>query len=102
MTEDNDPNDLLGRPNGYKAAAVIKDPRLDEPCDDLGVDCGVTIEEWDSAEDAKDRSDYIQGLLEEAPMLGSEYHYLDGPILVRVTGELSPSVAEEYEKALKD
>lgn len=34
------------RPNGYKAAVVIKDPRLDEASDDLGVDCGVNIEEF--------------------------------------------------------
>ncbi|HYG93231.1 MAG TPA: hypothetical protein VD859_06535 [Nocardioides sp.] len=100
MTEDTDPNDLLGRPNGYEAAVVIKDPRLDEPCDDLGVDCGVTIEEWGDADDAEDRSEYIQGLLEEVSMFGSEYHYFDGPLLVRVTGELTPSEAEEYEAAL--
>jgi len=97
ITEDNDPNDLLGRPNGYVAAIVIKDSRLADCGDDLGVDCGATVEEWPDAEAAKARADYIASLQKDSPMLGSEYHYLDGPVLVRVSGELKPSEAKEYE-----
>ena len=79
---------------------MYKRQRLDEPCSDLGIECGVTVEQWASAGDAEDRSDYILTILDDAPMLGSEYHYLDGAILVRVTGELPPSAAKEYETAL--
>ncbi|SES67589.1 hypothetical protein SAMN04488546_0078 [Geodermatophilus poikilotrophus] len=34
------------------------------------------------------------------PIAGTEYHHLTGPILVRVTGELPPSVTTEYEAAV--
>lgn len=97
ITEDNDPNDLLGRPNGYIAATVLKDSRLADCGDDLGVDCGATVEEWPDAEAVKVRADFIAGLQKDSPLLGSEYHYLDGPVLVRVSGELKPSEAEGYE-----
>ncbi len=100
ITEDNDPNDMIGRPNGYEAATALKDGRVDDCGDDLGVDCGATVEEWDDAEAAQDRSDYIQGLPEDSPLLGSEYHYVVENVLVRVTGDLTPSEAEEYEAAV--
>jgi hypothetical protein len=101
ITEDNDPNDLLGRPNGYVAAVVLEDPRLEGCGAGLGVDCGATIEEWPVADAAQQRAEYIATLQEEAPILGSEYHYLDGAVLVRVSGELKPSEAEEYEAAVE-
>lgn len=98
VTEDNDPNNKIGRPNGYVSAAVIYDEALD--CgEDLGVDCGATVEVWSSADAAKERSEYIQGLQESSPMLGSEYNYLDGATLLRVSGDVKPSVAKEYEAA---
>ena len=97
ITEDNDPNDLIGRPTGYVSAAVIYDEGAE--CDELGSDCGATVEVWRSAEEAQDRSDYIQGILEASPILGTEYNYLDGAVLLRVSGELKPSVASEYEAA---
>lgn len=98
ITEDNDPNDLIGRPGGYIAAAVIEDDRL--PCDNgLGADCGATIEQFETPEAAQERSDYIQGLMGADGPLGTEYNYVDGDLLLRVTGELKPSEAEEYEAA---
>lgn len=100
ITEDNDPNDLIGRPNGYVAAVVLKDGRVADCGSDLGVDCGATLEEWPDAAAAKKRSDYIQDILAGSSMLGSEYHYFVGAVLVRVTGELKPSQAAEYEAAV--
>lgn len=98
ITEGNDPNDLIGRPNGYEAAVVIYDSRVE--CDELGSECGATVEQWPDADSAEERSEYIQGVLEDVPAFGTEYHYLDGPILVRVWGDLKPSEAEEYEAAV--
>ena len=34
------------------------------------------------------------------PIFGTEYSYLDGPVLVRVSGKMSPPQAVEYEVAL--
>ena len=103
-TEESDPNDLLGRPNGYTSKIAFSDSRVDK--DDTqgtekdAIERGGSIEVYPDAEGAKARSDYIQGILKGASILGSEYHYLDGSALVRVTGKLTPTVAKDYERAL--
>lgn len=97
ITEDNDPNNLLGRPNGYTDAAVLYDKRVE--CAELGASCGAMIEIWASAADAQQRSEYIQTIQKAAPALGSEYHTLNGNALLRVTGELKPSEAKAYQIA---
>lgn len=97
ITEDNDPNNLIGRPNGYVSAAVLYESSV--KCDDLGADCGATIEVFASPEEAQARSDYIQAMLKEAPVLGSEYNTVVGPALLRVSGKVKPSVATQYADA---
>ncbi|AIY16172.3 hypothetical protein KR76_04280 [Pimelobacter simplex] len=105
ITEDNDPNDdMLGRPNGYEAGVVLFDQRAGDEfttCteEQIGADCGATIEQWPDAESATARMDYIQGLLKDAPILGREYNYVQGKLLLRVSGTLKPSEADEYEAA---
>ncbi len=102
-TENNDPNDLLGRPNGYSKAALVVDDGS-EVCDlkDPGIDCGAVIEIWSSDAEVKRRSKYIQTLQKEAPMLGTEYHYPAGHQLLRVAGVVKPSIAKQYESAWKE
>lgn len=94
ITEDNDPNDLIGRPNGYVSAAVIYDTGAS--CDELGSDCGAMIEVWPDETAAKARKKYIDGILESMPMLGQEYHSLRGAALLRINGTIKPSAAEAY------
>ena len=67
--------------------------------DDL--DRGGSIEVFQNAAGAKRRAKYIQGLQKKMPILGTEYDYVDGPILLRVTGNLPPRKAKTYEAALK-
>ena len=98
LTEDTDSNDLLGRPNGYDAATVIYDSRA-SCADGPGVDCGAVIERWPSEDDAKKRADHIQSILKDSPILGSEYDYVDGALILRVSGTLDPSEVQEYEAA---
>lgn len=98
ITEDNDPNNLIGRPNGYVAANVLVDSRLPR-CTDLGADCGVMIEQWPDQAAAQNRSDYIQSTLKSMPMLGQEWNTVKGGLLLRVAGELKPSEAKAYETA---
>lgn len=100
LTEDTDPNDLLGRPNGYTSAAVAFDGTLD-PCSKPGVDCGLTIEVWPSPEEVTRRAEYIQGALKAAPMLGTEYHAPRGTALLRGSGKLKPSVWQKYKAAFE-
>jgi hypothetical protein len=60
------------------------------------------VEVFADAAAAKTRSDYIQrSLAALGPVAGTEYHYLSGPALVRVLGKLPPSMAAEYETAVK-
>ena len=100
ITEDNDPNDKIGRPGGYVSAATLYDKGA--TCTELGAECGATIEVWADEASATARSKFIQDALKGANgMLGEEYHYQDGPVLLRVTGELKPSVAKQYEAAFE-
>lgn len=89
-----DENNLLGRPGGYTSAATIVDKRI--PCTDPATDCGATIEVFATADQALARSQYIQSILSGGGILGTEYHTLVGPALLRVTGTLTPDQAKVY------
>lgn len=98
ITEDNDPNDKIGRPGGYVSAATLYDSGAE--CTELGAECGATVEVWADATQAKQRSEFILEALKAANgVLGEEYHYMDGPVLLRVAGAVKPSVAKQYEAA---
>lgn len=98
LTEDNDDNKLLGRPNGYEAATVLIDSRAQCLPGGPGVDCGATIEQWPNAEAAQRRADYIQAIGRNLPTM-SEWTTVKGNLLLRVTGTLKPSAAEAYKAA---
>lgn len=98
ITEDNDPNNVIGRPTGYVDAATLYDSRVS--CDELGAECGASIEIWGDAAAAQARMDYVQGILGSTTVLGTEYDYVRGNAIIRVTGELKPSEAAEYEAAI--
>lgn len=102
-TEDDDPNDLLGRPNGYTSKIAFSDSRISK--DDIdgtakdAIERGGSIEVYPDAAGAKARATYIQDML-KATGFGTEYDYVKGPILVRVTGNLTPTKAKDYQAAL--
>lgn len=93
--EDTDPNKLLGRPNGYTSRASADLPGGDKDGTKYDVSRGLAVEVYPDAAGAEARSKYIQGLLKNAPILGVEYHYLSGSVLVRVAGDVKPSQAKE-------
>ncbi len=85
-----------------KQALVIsvsqpRTPRGDSKGD---VDYGGSVEVFATANEAKARAVYIESVLKADPMLGTEYDYLNGPVLLRVSQYLIPSQAEEYQRAL--
>ena len=104
--EESDPNDLLGRPNGYTSKVAFADSRVKfDDYEEQGLakddlDRGGSIEVFPDAEGAKMRAEYIQGVKKSNGILGSEYTYVDGTVLVRVTGKLTPKQAKDYEEAL--
>jgi len=99
ITEDNDPNDDIGRPGGYTSAAVIYDKNVKCEGKDVVVGCGAKIEVFESAAAAKARAAYIQGLIKAMPIVGKEYDYLRGVALLRIAGEVKPSLAKQYNTA---
>ncbi|WP_101608474.1 hypothetical protein [Amycolatopsis sp. BJA-103] len=102
-TAENDPNHLLGRPNGYTSKTAFSDSRV-KPSDVeyLGADAverGGSVEVFGDEAGAKARMDFIQSVAKNMPMVG-EYDYVKGTILVRVSRFLTPDQAKEYEAAL--
>jgi hypothetical protein len=93
-TAETDPNKLLGRPGGYTSAATIVDKAL--TCTEVATDCGATVEVYPTDAEAKARSEYIQSMLGNGGVFGTEYHYFAGTALLRVTGQLTPDVAKQY------
>ncbi len=105
ITETDDANNLIGRPGQYVSKVAFVDSRVGVPIDpaEPGNEGGGSIEVFADGADAQVRSDYIQETLQSlGPIAGTEYHYLAGPILVRVTGELAPSMAAGHEAAVAD
>jgi hypothetical protein len=102
ITEDNDDNDLIGRPGQYDAVTFMEDKRLDcspsNNFDGLSIDCGAKLERWPSKSDAQARADDIQSKLKEFG-LGAEYDYVRDRVLLRVSGTLKPSEAKAYKSS---
>lgn len=105
FTAATDPNQLLGRPNGYTAKESWVDTRID-PTQAKGttpgsVALGGSVEEFTNTSDAKARSDYIQETEKAVKIVGVEYDYVAGDFLLRVSQALTPDQAAEYQAALK-
>jgi hypothetical protein len=103
-TEATDPNDLLGRPGGYTSKAAFVDTRVDEDevsdSDEGSVELGGGVEVFEEAGQAKERSEYIQSITEGGIL--AEYNYVEGPVLLRLSQQLTPTQAEEYQAALAE
>lgn len=104
VTAENDPNNLLGRPNGYTSKVEITDERVPEAerSPDGGVDNGASVEVFADAAAAQARADFIAEIAKSSPALANEYDYVRGPVLVRVTGKLTPAEAKIYETAVAE
>lgn len=101
--ETTDPNKLLGRPNGYIDKAAFTDSRI-KPNDVLdsdegSVEVGGGVEVFASEKEAQTRADYIKTVTAGIPAL-TEYGYVKGGVLLRLSHQLTPAQAAEYEAAL--
>ena len=100
-TAETDPNNLLGRPNGYEGKINFRDTRLMvERVTEFDTGDGGSLEFFPSAAGATSRKDYIQSLGKASPLF-TEYDYVNGRILLRLSARLTPAQAAEYEKVLK-
>ncbi|MEU8844429.1 hypothetical protein AB0D97_35920 [Streptomyces roseus] len=102
VTAENDPNHFLGRPHQYMSKITFIARRI--PGEQIegytpgSVELGGSIEAFSNAADAQARHDYIQTVTRGIPAL-TEYDYLHGTILIRVSRLLPPAQATDYEKA---
>jgi hypothetical protein len=103
-TAADDPNHQLGRPGGYTSKTAFSDSRV--PADEAeftepdAVERGGSIEVFADEAGAKTRMDYIQEIVKKLPA-ATEYEYLNGPVLVRVSKLLTPDQAKEYDAAIR-
>lgn len=95
-TEDTDTNGLLGRPNQYTQKINFADTAIEQS--DESDPQGGSIEVFATSEDAQSRADYIDSVTQDTPTL-QEYHYINGTVLLRLSYDITPSVAKEYEQA---
>jgi hypothetical protein len=72
----------------------------DPDAEKYGIDRGGVIEVWPDADGAQARANFITKSLKDLPILGTEYHYLRGPVLVRITGKVKPSIAAKFQAAV--
>lgn len=102
VTAENDPNHLLGRPSQYTSKVTFTDTRIKksdvEGTDKGDVERGGAIEVFGTPADAMTRAKYIQAITKSMPAL-SEYDYVHGTVLVRVSHDLTPGQAAEYKSA---
>jgi hypothetical protein len=99
VTATSDPNHLLGRPGGYTSKTTFADSRITGQSG-TGVSAGGEVEVFATNAQAVARARYIQRLEQAAPLLGTEYDYVVGPALLRVSGILTPAEAAKYKVAL--
>jgi len=101
-TAESDPNHLLGRPGQYTAKESWTDTRVDpsQVRDHAAgnVDLGGSVEQFGTAADAQTRSGYIANV--EKGLSITEYDYVTGTALVRVSSALTPDQAKAYQAVL--
>ena len=100
----NDPNHLLGRPNGYISAAHFLDRRAahENGSQTFDTSNGGAVEVFASHGLAEHRANYIKGILKAHPILVEpEYDYVVRKVVLRISGALTPSEAQQYLKVLK-
>ena len=102
-TADTDPNKLLGRPGGYLSKTAFTDSRVQPSL--LGASAnslsqGGSVEVFADEDAATARRNYLQEISKRAPLF-TEYDYQNGAALLRISHQLTPAQAAEYESALK-
>jgi hypothetical protein len=104
-TEADDPNKLMGRPGGYTSKTAFYDSRISKDAAvgarDDAIIRGGSVEVFETAEAASKRYEYVKAIAESSSLF-TEYDYVAGTALVRVSKELTPTQAREYEAALKE
>jgi len=99
----NDLNHLLGRPGQYIGKVNFKDTRITGYGQgaNISVSDGGSIEVFATTTEAKKRFAYLQAISKSGVGLFAEYEYLDGVAILRISNQLTPDQATQYQVALK-
>lgn len=97
-TDATDTNKLLGRPNQYISKVNFADTQIDQAQTDPDDPIGGTVETFNNASDLQARKEYVESIEKKIPAT-MEYIYVNGNYLLRVSKQLTPAQAKEYETA---
>lgn len=103
-TEENDPNNKLGKDGSYTAAIFFMSPMVDQASVsgdsviEKGTDGGGAIEVYASAEDARKRDDYLAVF--DGTIFSPGSHKVVGTVLVRTSDKLAASQQNQLEEAI--
>ena len=99
-TSATDPNSLLGRPGEYTEKINWYDERYFEDwMDDESPN--LTVEVFRNREEMERRRDHIQSLQEAMPILGGQYFFYSDTMLLRLSFDLTPESAAQYEEVFR-
>jgi hypothetical protein len=124
-TEEDDPNELLGRPGQYigkvnfidtnVVSKKVEDEKKEFGPDatseeeikkgmlkDFEVDSGGSFEVFKTDTEAKKRFDYLSKITKELGGALTEYDYVQKNVLLRLSHSLTPQQAANYEKVLNE
>jgi hypothetical protein len=98
-TATTDTNHLLGRPGGYTSKVNFHDSRL-PASPDFDTEAGGSVEVFPDAAGATSRMNYIQALAKGSPLF-TEYDYVSGDAILRLSKVLTPDQASAYAAAFQ-
>lgn len=99
VTEDNDPNGMLNKENGYVSCIYFSYDKVDassvsgESIIDKGTDCGGAIESYGTLEEAENRVEYLKGF--DDTILYSGSYAIVGTMVIRTSYLLTDD--EQYD-----
>ena len=100
VTEDNDPNEKLGKAGGYTAQIFFSSPLLGtealagDKVIEGGTDAGGSIEVYANLDDVKKRDEYLATF--DGTVLDSGAHRIVGTMIVRVSTHLTASKQQKF------
>lgn len=95
-----DVNKLMGRPNQYISKINFADTRLEQHDIDNNPN-GGTIETFNNTSDLNRRKDHNEKVMKQYPVF-TEYLFVNGNYILRLSKDLTKDQADEYKKAFMD
>lgn len=106
VTEDHDPNEMLGKQGGYTTQVYFSSPLVPDPYGiftgdviEDGTACGGSIEVFETSDNAKTREAYLAGF-DSTGGFASGSHKVIGTCIIRTSNDLTATQQQELEAAI--